>query len=103
MTDNIRHYVHYSCIAILIGSFGFLRNQLIETILFDVGVKLTQAILIFANVIFLMRNARLLFLSFPVFKKWDDQMESDFKEEVARAARNYCDVDGTQCGLTPSR
>ena len=30
-------------------------------------------------------------------------MESDFKEVIARAAKDYCDVDGTQCGLTPSR
>ena len=30
-------------------------------------------------------------------------MESDFKEVIARAATDCCDVDGTQCGLTPPR
>ena len=30
-------------------------------------------------------------------------MERKFKEEVARAATDYCAGDGTLCGLTPSR
>ncbi|XP_020621677.1 uncharacterized protein LOC110059318 [Orbicella faveolata] len=29
-------------------------------------------------------------------------MESDFKREVARAATDYCAVDETRCGSTPS-
>ncbi|XP_078343227.1 uncharacterized protein LOC144628967 isoform X2 [Oculina patagonica] len=33
-------------------------------------------------------------------KKWNKQMEDDFKREVARVATDYCAADGTRCQFT---